>query len=104
MSARVDEEAYARALRESARETSRRWRGGGLHVTANRGGLTEAVLDALADGPTTAAAIAARLGRVITDIPIILRRLEEDGRAHRAGTTRNDRNQLVTLWAGRRDP
>jgi hypothetical protein len=101
MTLRIDEEAYARALRQSACETLRRWRGDGLHASAQKGGLTEGVVNVLADGPTTAVAIAARLGRAITDIPSILRRLERDGRAERAGVTRNHTNQPVTLWKGR---
>lgn len=98
MSIVLDEAAYARALRASARETARRWRGGAFHMQGHRGGLTDAVLDALADGPITSGAIARRIGRDVTDIPVILRRLEADGRAERTGTTRNDTGQVVNLW------
>lgn len=104
MIARVNEEDYARALRASALETMRRLRGAGLNVTAYRRGLTLAVLEALADGPTTAGAVAARIDRDITDIAPILIRLESCGLAHRAGSIRNHRNQRVTLWAGRPKP
>ena len=102
MNAGVDEVAYAAALRRSARETARRWRLAGGPVRGNRGGLTEGVLDVLGQWPVTAVMIAERLGRPVTDIPVVLRRLKERGLAARAGAARNEQNQPVTLWVGRR--
>lgn len=104
MNAGVDEVAYAAALRRSARETARRWRLAGGPVRGNRGGLTEGVLDVLGQWPVTAVMIAERLGRPVTDIPVVLRRLEERGLAARAGRLpRNEQNQPVTLWWGAAD-
>lgn len=100
MSVAIDERAYARRLRDSARETRLQIRDRDMLDFTNRnyGRLKKAVLGAIGDDPQPVAAIAARLGRDKGNVICVLRRLETDGLAARAGTTTNPHGQSVTLW------
>lgn len=106
MSVLVNEEAYARELRRSARETARQLRQRDLMDGQSRdwGGLRAAVLDAIGATPVTVAAISDQVGRGAATVTCVLRRLEAQGLAAGAGTTRNKHGQPVTLWVRTAQP
>lgn len=96
---KLAEEVYARLLRRSAAETARRIMAGALvEETRSWGRLRAAVLDVLDAEPRTVADIAAHLGKGPGSIVSVLRRLEVDGLAARAGKVRNPFGQPVTAW------
>lgn len=96
---KLADEVYARLLRRSAAATARRMMDGGIvEETRNWGRLRAAVIDFLDAEPRTVADIAAHLGKGPGSIVSVLRRLEVDGLAARAGKVRNPFGQPVTAW------
>lgn len=100
----IDEAAYATLLRWSARETARRFRDGDLAGESRAWGrLRAAVLGELDAEPRMVADIAGRLRKDKGNVTCVLRRLEADGLAARAGKATNPNGQPVTLWVRRSD-
>lgn len=98
----MNEIEYAGLLRKSAMETARRMRTGGLaEESRSWGTLKAAILEELDDCPKPVREIAESIGKDQQIVGNTLRRLEAEGLAARAGTTRGANGTTVPTWIGR---